>query len=140
MIEFTSEFGKMVKRHIDQEYFVWLTTVDAKLVPQPRPVWYVWDRDAFLIYSEPHAHKVQHLEKHPHVSLHFNTADEKGEQGVIVFLGTAVVDRTSPPAHAHPAYLEKYRAGIGDLDISAETMGQQYSIAIRVVPASVRGW
>ena len=47
MIDFTSEFGRIVKRHIDEDYFIWLTTVDTNLSPQPRPVWFIWDNDFF---------------------------------------------------------------------------------------------
>ena len=77
---------------------------------------------------------------HPNVALHFNTADRKGEQDVIVILGTAVLDSSAPPAYKIPAYLKKYKTGITDLDLSSEEMGDKYSVAIRVTPTSVRGW
>ncbi|HUI88271.1 MAG TPA: TIGR03667 family PPOX class F420-dependent oxidoreductase [Anaerolineales bacterium] len=140
MIDFTSEFGKTVKRHIDQDYFIWLTTVDSKLRPQPRPVWFIWEDDSFLIFSEPNAHKVQHIRKHPNVALHFNTADEKGEQDVIVIVGKAVIDSSVPSAYKVPAYVKKYQAGIADLGLSPDEMGDKYSVAIRVQPLSMRGW
>ncbi|HUI88051.1 MAG TPA: TIGR03667 family PPOX class F420-dependent oxidoreductase [Anaerolineales bacterium] len=140
MIDFTSEFGQTVKRHIDEEYFIWLTTIDSALLPQPRPVWFIWDKDSFLIFSEPKAHKVRHIMKHPNVALHFNTADKKGEQDVIVILGTASIKSNAPPAYKVPAYLKKYKSGITDLDLSSEEMGEKYSVAIRVKPISVRGW
>lgn len=140
MIDFTSEFGKTVKRHIDEEYFIWLTTVDSHLMPQPRPVWFIWDQDSFLIYSEPKTHKVQHIMKHPNVTLHFNTADARGEKDVIVIAGSAVIDPNALPAHEFPAYLKKYRTGIAELNLAPEGMGAQYSVAIRVKAISVRGW
>lgn len=138
MIDLTSKFGRKVKRHLSQEYFVWFTTVGSDLTPQSRPVWFVWDHESFLIYSQPQAHKVQHLKKHPKVALHFNS-DEKGEQDVIVFVGTAVVDPDAPLAHKVPAYLKKYRSGIKELGMTPEQLAMEYSVAIRVTPTSVRG-
>ena len=140
MIDFTSEFGQTVKRHIDEEYFIWLTTVDSNLTPQPRPVWFIWQDDSFLIFSEPKAHKVRHIMEHPNVALHFNTTDKKGEQDVVVILGTAVIDPSVSSVHNVPAYVKKYRKGLVDLKMSPEEMGKRYSVAIRVSPASVRGW
>ena len=93
-----------------------------------------------MIFSEPKAHKVRQVMKHPNVALHFNTADEKGEQEVIVFLGKAVIDLNVPSADKVPAYLKKYKTGMADLNISPEEMGDKYSVAIRVKPTSVRGW
>lgn len=139
MIDLTSKFGQVVKRHLDREYFVWLTTIDARLTPQPRPVWYIWQQDSFLLFSQPGAHKVGHIRQYPNVALHFNT-DAKADNNVIVFVGQAQIDETVGPAHLVTAYLEKYRTGIADLDMAPEEFSRDYSIAIRVTPRSVRGW
>ena len=140
MIDLTSDFGKTARRHLDEEYFIWLTTVDSNLTPQPRPVWFIWEDDSFLIFSEPKAHKVKHIGKNPRVSLHFNTADKKGEQDVIIIHGTAVIDPGMPSVQKVPAYVKKYGTGIADLKLSPEEMGKKYSVAIRVRPGSTRGW
>ena len=140
MIDFTTEFGQKVKRHLDRDYFVWFTTVGADLTPQPRPVWFIWEDDSFLIFSQPGAHKVAHLKGHPNVALHFNTTDAKGEEDVIVILGVAEIDPNSPPAHEVLAYLEKYETGIADLDMTPEEFSQDYSVPIRVKPRRLRGW
>jgi PPOX class probable F420-dependent enzyme len=140
MLDFKSKLGRKVKRHIKDEYFVWFTTVGANLMPQPRPVWFIWDGDSFLIYSQAKAHKLNHLTAHPKVSLHFNTPDEKGEQDVIVILGTAVIDPNMQPANKVPAYLRKYRTGVKALGSNPEEFSREYSVAIRVTPTSMRGW
>ena len=44
MIDLTTQFGRKVKQHLRKEYVVWLTTVGADLSPQPRPVWFIWDK------------------------------------------------------------------------------------------------
>lgn len=93
MLDLNSKFGRVVKKQLKNEYFIWLTTVDAKGAPQPRPVWFIWEDDSFLIFSQPNAFKVKHLKNNPRVSLHFNTEDEAGEKHVIVFVGEASFDK-----------------------------------------------
>ena len=78
MLDFKTKFGRFAMKSIKSEYFVWLTTVDSKGTPQPRPVWFIWENDTFLIYSQAKAHKLKHIQNNPNVSLHFNSADEKG--------------------------------------------------------------
>lgn len=139
MIDLNSKFGRSVKRHLKNDYVIWLTTVDSTLTPQPRPVWFLWENDSFLIFSKPDAHKVKHIVNHPRVSLHFNT-DETGDHHVIVFAGEAVIDSNCPPAYKIPAYLKKYKRGILDLDMTPEGFSAEYSTAIRIQPTEVRGW
>ena len=139
MIDLTSTFGRAVEQHLKNQYVIWLTTVDSHLTPQPRPVWFVWDDDSVLIFSQARAHKVAHIRKNPNVALHFNT-DETGDKHVIVFTGEALIDADCPPAHEVPAYFEKYKDGIVGLDMTPEDFSRDYSIAIRIRPAEVRGW
>jgi PPOX class probable F420-dependent enzyme len=139
MIDLTSEFGRKVKRHLETEIIIWLVTVDANLVPQPRPVWFLWDDNSFLIFSKPTSHKLHHLAANPMVSLHFNT-DESGDENVMVFTGTAAVQADMPPAHQVDSYLKKYHTGMASLDMTPEQFSADYSVAIRVKPRSLRGW
>jgi PPOX class probable F420-dependent enzyme len=139
MIDLTSKFGRKAKRHLKQQYVVWLTTVSSDLSPQPRPVWFIWDGASFLIFSQPHAHKVRHITAHPQAALHFNT-DETGDKDVIIFVGNAVIDSAVPPAHRVRAYLRKYRVGMEELGMTPEQFSREYSVAIRVTPTTLRGW
>jgi len=139
MIDFSTEFGQRARERLVTEYFVWFTTVGADLTPQPRPVWFVWDQDSFLIFSQPGARKVAHIRQHPNVSLHFNT-DAHADENVIVFLGRAELDPHAPPAHEVFAYFEKYAEGIAALNMTPGEFSREYSLAIRVRPAKLRGW
>jgi len=140
MLDLESDFGRVVKRHLDEEYFVWLTTVDSKGTPQPRPVWFIWDDDSFLIFSKPDAYKVRHLENNPRAALNFNTEDKAGEENVIVIVGDASFDTTVAPAHQIPSYFKKYEAGFQELKLTPEGFSSEYSAAIRIKPTEVRGW
>jgi PPOX class probable F420-dependent enzyme len=139
MIDLTSTFGQAVKEHLKNQYVIWLTTVDSNLTPQPRPVWFIWEHDSFLIFSQAKAYKVAHIKKNPKVALHFNT-DETGDKHVIVFTGAAFIDANCPPAYQVDAYFEKYKQGISDLDMTPEGFSNEYAVALRIQPTEMRGW
>ena len=138
--DFKSTFGRVALQRIKKEYFTWLTTVDPTSTPQPRPVWFVWENDSFLIFSQAIAHKLKHIQKNPQVSLHFNTSDDKGESQVIVMIGSARIDTECPPVYKHRAYLKKYEDGIRRLGATPEQFAGEYSVAIRIAPDKLRGW
>ncbi len=139
MIDLRTKFGRTVKRHLKNEYVIWLTTVDSNLTPQPRPVWFIWEDDTFLVFSQAKAYKVAHIHKNANVALHFNT-DETGDKHVIVFTGEASMDVNCPPAHKVRAYFKKYKTGIADLNMTPDGFSAEYSTAIRIKPTDVRGW
>jgi PPOX class probable F420-dependent enzyme len=139
MVNLESDFGRAVHQHLETQYVIWLTTVDSHLQPQPRPVWFIWQDDSFLIFSQAQAHKVAHIRSNPKTALNFNT-DETGDKHVIVFTGEAFIDETCPPAHNVPAYFEKYKEGIASLDMTPEEFSREYSVAIKIRPTEVRGW
>lgn len=139
MSDAKTKLERKAKSAIKNEYVIWLTTVDANGAPQPRPVWFIWDTDAFLIYSKATAHKIKHIKENDNVSLHFNT-DETGDKDVIVYIGKAKLDMNAIPPNKVPAYLRKYRKGIKDIGMTIEQFTSEYSVAIRVKPTSLRGW
>ena len=139
MIDSKAKLESKAKKLIKNEYIFWLTTVDSTHTPQPRPVWFIWDNDSFLIFRKPNAHTVQHIKQNDSVSLHFNP-DEAGDKDVIVYIGKATLDSDTPPANKVPAYLRKYRKGIKEIGMTPEKFGSEYSVAIRIKPTSLRGW
>ncbi|MBX3082468.1 MAG: TIGR03667 family PPOX class F420-dependent oxidoreductase [Anaerolineae bacterium] len=136
MVDFSDELGKHAAERVSEEYVIWFTTTSADGTPQPRPVWFVWDNDGFLIYSQPSAAKLRHIARNPKVALHFDSGD--GED-VVVFLGEASVDPSAPLPNAHQGYLTKYREGIHDIDMTEASYAASFSVAIRVRPTKLRG-
>lgn len=120
------------------EIAVWLTTVAPNGQPQATPVWFLWDGDSFLIYSQPGARKVANIRANPLVSLHLN-ADADGEDAVIVEATARLAD-DEPPSDRVPDYLEKYRDGIAGLGWTPAKFAADYSQPIRAVPTRVRAW
>jgi PPOX class probable F420-dependent enzyme len=128
--------SKALLQRLQVEQIAWLTTVREDGTPQPAPVWFLWERETFLIFSQPEALKVRNIRKNPKVAVHFNT-DESGGQ-VVVFWGQATLEEQAPRADQVSAYLEKYRQGIADIGMDPESMARQYSLAIRVKPVRLR--
>ena len=105
MIDFTSRLGRHVKRRLRREQIIWLTTVDFDDAPQPRPVWFHWDDETILIFSERGKAKLRHIERNPKVSLNFNTDKDGGDVAAIG--GEAKIMDTPPARNRVKAYLRK---------------------------------
>ena len=136
-IDTSTDFGARAARHLEDDQIVWLTTVGPDGTPRPSPVWFLWDGDSALIYSQPSTPKLRNIEQHPRVSLNFNSTPDGGD--VIILTADVWVDAGAPPATAIPAYIEKYTEGIRDIGMTPDAFAQAYSVALRVRPTSLRG-
>ena len=137
MLDFTSPIGRRIKRRLREEQIIWLTTIDVHHTPQPRPVWFHWDGATLLIFSQTRAAKVRHIQRHPRVALNFNT-DAKGDD-VGVLIGEAMIVAKPIAPNRMKAYLRKYRPGIKDIGMTVASFQAEYSVAILVTPATLRG-
>lgn len=72
MLDLTTEFGQRVIRRLAEEHLIWLTTVSSDGTPQPRPVWFLWDGETFLIYSKSNTYKLNHIVRRPQVALNLD--------------------------------------------------------------------
>lgn len=138
MIDLSGEFGQRAEGRLRDERVIWLTTVGPDLTPQPRPVWFLWSGGKILTYSRPGAHKIEHIQSHPNVAVHFNT-DRHGEE-VVVLLGEAEVLPNNPPASEVDGYIDKYKRAIASLGSTPDRFARDYSIAIEVEPNKLRGF
>jgi PPOX class probable F420-dependent enzyme len=136
-IDTATEFGARVARHLEDDRVVWLTTVGPDQTPQPSPVWFLWDGDSVLIYSQPGTPKLRNIGADPRVSLNFNCDAYGGD--VIILTGSATADGSAPPASAVPAYIEKYTEGMQSISMTPDGFAQAYSVPIRVTLTSLRG-
>ncbi len=130
------EISPKVAVRLRRELVIWFTTVRADGMPQPTPVWFLWDGDTFLLYTKPDARKLRNIARDPNVALNLNS-DEWGSK-VVVFTGEASLDQAAPPVNRNTAYMRKYREGIKQIDMTPESMASEYSVAIRVKPIRVR--
>ena len=137
MIDLTTEFGQRVARRLAEERLIWLTTVSPNGVPHPRPVWFLWDGETFLIYSKPGTFKLAHIAANPNVALNLDGDGLGGN--IIVFTGLAQLDPDAPPADQMPAYAKKYQPGFERINLTAAAYAAAYSVALRVTPNHLRG-
>jgi PPOX class probable F420-dependent enzyme len=136
-INTSTEFGARAARRLREDLIGWLVTVAADRTPQPIPVWFWWDGESCLIYSQPATAKLRNLPTSPRVALHL---DGDGQGGNIVILtGEARVVTDVPPADRVPEYLEKYRKAIGRIGMTPASFAAAYSVAIRLTPTRLSG-
>ncbi|MDA8202350.1 MAG: TIGR03667 family PPOX class F420-dependent oxidoreductase [Chloroflexi bacterium] len=139
MLDLTTEFGARADRRLREEAIGWFVTVRPDGTPIPVPVWFVWDGESIVLYSQPRAGKLRNIAANPRVSLHLDT-DVRGDD-MIVVTGTASVDETAPPMHELPAYAEKYRGRV-DASFSGKfaELAADYSVAVRIVADRISGF
>lgn len=131
-------FGARIRQRLTDERVIWLTTVTPGGVPQPNPVWFIWDGgDTLLVYNRHDARRLDRLRGHAPVALHFNTNSHGGD--VAVLTGTAdVLD--APALLDNTAYCDKYADGMVQISGSAEAFADIYSIPVRVTLTHARGF
>lgn len=137
-MDWNSDEGKKLDQRLRQEQVIWLTTVRPNGMPIPTPVWFLWDGESFLIYTQPESRKMESLAQNSRAALNLN-CDEWGGS-VAVFTGEIVEDRSAPPAVQNGPYLEKYRAGIKDIQMTPESFTESYSVPLRFRVKNVRAW
>src|SRR5262245_39535221 len=93
-IDMSTEFGTETARRVVDEKLAWLTTVDSKGMPQPNPVWFLWDNGSFLLFSRPNQAKLANIARSGQVSFNFEATEE--EEQVTIFTGRAeLVERST---------------------------------------------
>ncbi len=133
-------FGERVARRLRDEPIIWLTTVDVKGIPQPAPVWFLWDQDTstFLVYSLNDAKRHAHIQQNPAVSLNFDGNGSGGD--IIVITGRAQISSDEPSADQVPAFVEKYHSIITNSAFGKPAVyAARYSVVLRIYPTSIRG-
>lgn len=145
-IDRTTEEGARVAARLERELIGWLTTVDGRGAPIPTPVWFFWDASgpddaasgSLLIYSQPDTLKLKNIARNPRVSLNLEGNSLGGN--IVVVTGTAAVDGSAPAAIDLPLYIDKYRDGIREIQMTPETFSAEYRVPIRITPDKLRAF
>jgi len=134
----SNPFQARAADRLTSEQVGWLVTVNADGTPEPSPVWFLWDgADRVLIYSQE-TKKVRNIEARPRVAFHFN-ADEHGGN-VVIFTGSAVIDRGHPLVIDNQPYLVKYAGGIASLPMTYDAFSADYHVPVVMTLEKVRGF
>lgn len=138
MLDTTTEAGARADRRLREEAMIWLTTVRPDGQPQSVPVWFLWEGETFLIYSQPNRQKLRNIGRNARVGLHLNANDRGGD--VVRIEGAAEVVEDVPPADEVGEYVEKYRESISRIGFDPEGFARAYSVALRMKPDRWRVW
>jgi PPOX class probable F420-dependent enzyme len=138
LFDTTTDVGKRAEARLMEEEITWMTTVRSDGQPQTVPVWFLWDDDGFLIYSQPNRQKLKNISRNPHVGLNLNS-NEQGNDAVRLE-GTASIDEDAPLSSEIAPYVEKYRESIARIGYDVEGFARAYSVAVRVRPERWQVW
>jgi len=138
VIDPATEKGGRVDARLRDELAAWLVTVAADGTPVPTPVWFWWDGETLLVYSQRDKPKLRHIAANPRVAVAMRT-DEHGD-ALVVITGEAAIDGSAPKPDQVPEYIEEYRAEIARLGSEVAGFAGEYSVAIRIRPVRLRAW
>jgi PPOX class probable F420-dependent enzyme len=138
MLDVTTEWGQHAEQRLRSNIIAWLTTVGSDGRPYTVPIWFLWDGNTVLIFSQPQKQKIRNLRKNARVTLALD--DTKQGEDVVIVEGTAELLDTPEISVMLPAYVEKYGAMIQDMGWTPESMAADYSLGIRVTPTKFRSW
>jgi PPOX class probable F420-dependent enzyme len=138
VLDTTTDAGARADRRLREEQVAWLTTVRSDGQPQSVPIWFLWDGESFLIYSEPDRQKLKNIARNPRVGLHLNSNDRGSD--VVRVEGRAEMTDGFPPADELPGYVEKYREAIARIGYDPEGFARTYSVSLRVTPERWQVW
>lgn len=127
-----------VRRFLETEPVVWVSSVSHDGAPHLVPTWFVWDGAALVIVSKPGAVKVRNLRADPRAMLALGDADDDFDVGLLE--ATARLSDEPTPLDLPPGFLAKYEARIAGLGLTPAQFARTYSQVIRLVPRKALGW
>ena len=138
MLDMTTEWGQHADQRLRSNIIAWLTTVGANGRPYTSPVWFLWDGETILIFSQPDKQKIRNLRKNTQVSLALD--DSKEGEDVVVVEGSAELLNDPNVSAIMPSFVEKYSVLIQNMGWTPESLAADFSQGIRVTPTKIRKW
>lgn len=137
-LDFTTEHGQMALNQLENDVVIWFTTVTPNGMPQPNPVWFIWDGEAVIIWVQPASARLKNFETNRQVSLHF--AGDPLATHMTVLTGEAEIDESIGALNENPIHVAKYEARWKQLGMTPAEAAKEYSVPIRVRPTRLRGF
>jgi PPOX class probable F420-dependent enzyme len=138
MLDVTTSWGQHAEQRLRSNIIAWLTTVGSDGRPYTVPVWFLWDGNTILIFSQPRKQKIRNLRNNARVTLALD--DTRQGEDVVIVEGTAELLDNPEISVMLPEYVEKYGALIQGLGWTPASMAADYSVGIRVTPMKFRSW
>ncbi len=126
--------GRKAESRLKKDLVIWFVTAAADRQPHATLVWFLWQGDSFVVYSQD-GQKVRDVQANPKVALHLSS-DPVGTD-MVRATGTAKVVSSKAPAQILPAYRRKYRQELEDMGYTWEQFAGQYHNEIRVEPVTL---
>jgi PPOX class probable F420-dependent enzyme len=131
MLDLSDKRHARADARLRSDIMIWLGTVKPDNTPHIVPVWFLWDGDAFYIYSKPDQ-KIRNLKQNPAVMLALD--DTKGGDDPIMVAGEATLLPREESLSTKAAYVAKYQALLDRYGWTGESMAQEYSEPIKIKP------
>lgn len=113
-----------------------LASVRSDGRPHVVPLWFVWDGTAFVMYSKPHAVKVQNLRRDPNAMIALGEPGRLDGSAALVEV-RAEIDQA---LGLLTAFADKYAELMARLGLSRDTFASVYSQPIRLIPIRWLVW
>lgn len=138
MLDVTTEWGQHAEQRLHSNIIGWLTTVGSDGRPYTVPVWFLWEGNTILVFSQPEKQKLRNLRKNARVTLALD--ETKQGEDVVIVEGRAEILDNADVSVMLPAYEEKYGALIQEMYQAPEEMAAEFSVGIRITPTKFRSW
>jgi PPOX class probable F420-dependent enzyme len=133
-----SALSEGLEARYQRERVLWLSTTGPDGAPHLVPIWFVWDGDAFLVFSKPNAVKVRHIATEPRVAVALGSPEDDFDVQ-LVDAEARLLDR--PTCEVLPvSLLRKYRRQMRGIGLDPATFAQTYSQPIRITPTRFLPW
>lgn len=121
---------EQTEARLQSDLMAWLATVRPDGRPHVVPVWFLWEGDTILILSKPGNQKIKNISNNPHVTIALD--DSKTGSEPVVCDGIATLLPEPSVAMLPPAYEEKYRGLLEQMEWPADDMIKEFSQPIRI--------
>jgi PPOX class probable F420-dependent enzyme len=113
-----------------------LASVRSDGRPHVVPLWFVWDGTAFVMYSKPHAVKVQNLRRDPNAMLALGEPGRFDGSAALVEVRAEIDEAVG----LLTAFADKYAELMARLGLSRDAFASVYSQPIRLIPIRWLVW
>lgn len=135
MLNLTSQKDAHIDQRLRTDPIIWLSTVRPDGRPHIVAVWFLWDGETVLMFSQPQTQKIRNLQHNPNVMLALDNTDQGSD--VIMLEGKAELLNDPDVQATLTAYAMKYDLLLKSMGWTAEEMAKSYSQGIRITPTKL---
>ena len=135
ILDLTKERDAHIDQRLHDDITIWLSTVRPDGRPHAVVVWFLWDGESILIFSQPKKQKLRNIQHNSNVLLAIDNTHAGSDP--ITIEGTATLLQPGETSTAQAAFIEKYGEHIKQIGYTPEQMAAAYSEAIRIIPKRV---